>query len=143
MVHSVAAIIIQKSNFATPCKSLLSKQHTAILLADPFGFEDPPSGFSIVEQTHRWLAMLAVTACFICSMCPALSPATPSNLLHVLVPPLALQTPLLPQAVWLAHLRLSLPSSLIPRICPPSCLLGYSFPVVVALRVWYSRPDQC
>jgi hypothetical protein len=47
------------------------------LLADPLGFEDPPSGFPVAEQTHRLLAMLAVKACFLRSMCPALPLATP------------------------------------------------------------------
>jgi hypothetical protein len=32
------------------------------LLADPLGFADPPSGFPVVERTHRWLLMLVVTA---------------------------------------------------------------------------------
>jgi hypothetical protein len=42
------------------------------LLADPLRLEDPPSGFPVAEQTRRWLAMLAVTACFLPTMCPAL-----------------------------------------------------------------------
>jgi hypothetical protein len=44
-------------------------------IADPPGFSDPPSGFPVAERTHRWLQMLAVTACFLHSMCPALSPS--------------------------------------------------------------------
>jgi hypothetical protein len=49
------------------------------LLTDPLRFADLPSGSPVAEQTHRLLAMLAVKACFLCSMCPAHSPATPSQ----------------------------------------------------------------
>jgi hypothetical protein len=35
------------------------------LLADPLEFEDPPSRFPVTERTHRWLAMIAVVACFL------------------------------------------------------------------------------
>jgi hypothetical protein len=49
------------------------------LLADPLGFEDPPPDFPVAERTCRWLDVLGATACFLCRMCPALSPATPSQ----------------------------------------------------------------
>jgi hypothetical protein len=49
-------------------------------LADPLRFEDPPPGFLVAERSRRWLDMLAATACFIGSMCPAHSPATPPQL---------------------------------------------------------------
>jgi hypothetical protein len=48
-------------------------------LGDPLGFKDPPPGSPVTEHTRRWLNMLAVTACFLRSMCPALSSATPSQ----------------------------------------------------------------
>jgi hypothetical protein len=49
------------------------------LLPDPLGFEDPPPGFPVAEQTRRWSDMLAATACFLRSMCRSLSPTTPSQ----------------------------------------------------------------
>jgi hypothetical protein len=66
------------------------------LLADPLGFAYPPSGFPAAEQTHRWLQMLEVTACFLRSICPALSPTSPIKPpAHTCSTP-SLQTPLLP-----------------------------------------------
>jgi hypothetical protein len=65
------------------------------LLADPLGFEDPPPGFPVAEQTHRWLAMQSRPVSYV--VCVLLSHLRPLLiLLHILVPPLALQAPLLP-----------------------------------------------
>jgi hypothetical protein len=75
-----AGLIIPPSAPASSCMPFLPlNTNFSCLLADPLGFEDPPTGVPVAEQTHRWLAMLAVTACFLRSMCPALSPATPPH----------------------------------------------------------------
>jgi hypothetical protein len=73
-------------------------------------------------------------ACFLRRLCPVLSPATPSQqdpCMAMPVPPLALQAPPLPWTVWMVTLPLSLPSSLLPPLCPPGRFLGPVFPVVV------------
>jgi hypothetical protein len=65
-------------------------------------------------------------------VCVLLSLPRPlSKLLHILVPPIALHTPLLPWTVWLVPVPLSLPSSWVPRLCPPSRLIGPAVFVVV------------
>jgi hypothetical protein len=100
------------------------------LLAGPLGFADPPSGSPAAERTHRWL-MLAVKTCFLRSMCPALSLATPCQPpAHTCSTPCTTDTDTTLDSL-VGHLRLSLPSSWLPRLCPPSRFLGLAFPVVV------------
>jgi hypothetical protein len=44
------------------------------MLADLLEFEELPLGLPDAERAHRWLALLAVTACFHRSVCPASQP---------------------------------------------------------------------
>jgi hypothetical protein len=63
---------------ASPCTPSAPLQTGFLcLLADSLRFADPPSGFPVTERTHCCLQKLTITACFLRSMCPALSPASP------------------------------------------------------------------
>jgi hypothetical protein len=102
---------IHPSALASSCvpSSHLSA-YSFCLLADPLGFEDPPSGIPGPKRTCCWLDIIAVTECFRRCVCPTLyllcalrRPG--STLTHV--PPLHLRTQLLPWTVWIARGPLS------------------------------------
>jgi hypothetical protein len=103
---------------------------------DPLEFENPPLGFPVVGQTCRWVDMLAAAACFLRSMCPDISPVTPSH---------ACST------VCTTDASTTLDSMDGPSASARAVLLGSSkhflgpaFPVASpgALCVWCSQPGQ-
>jgi hypothetical protein len=98
------------------------------LLADPLRFEDPSPGFQVAERTRRWLDMLAATACFQRSMCPAHSLTTPTE-----SPAHSCSTPCTTDTATTLDSMDGPPASVasVLMLSPLSRFLGPAFPVVV------------
>jgi hypothetical protein len=118
---------IPPSDSASSCIPFPSTRTSSACLLISFGF---PVG----ERTYRWQAMLAISACFLRSMCSALFSPTPSQpLAHTCSTPCTTDTSTTLNSLVHLFARASVTSVLLgsPGFCPPSRLLGPAFPVVV------------